>query len=574
METELQPMSYFSPLWPVKQIFKAVITEVDSNLNVYFRVIPESGYMIDPFSRVTQAIEASSITAVPFRKKIEVGDPCTAKSETTGDWQRAEIEKIDFRNMKQYFVVRFIDSGVTETLTAESLSPQVIAPKIPKLALCGNVYRFSPDGEQKKSLLTVFKECLLEQEVEIRWQNFLSQVIPMQVTIMLEDYMIFKPIQTTVENGSEALANATHIENVVNQSHSRPNGNQVTANVISTNNNTAQSTNPVAFSYSSNNGEASLTNENFSNSGSIGSDEVDKRSEYQGARPKQRPFKRQSVKKWETKLKELGIDTSKKGACEATSPRINENVNMQITNQELQKMQLNAKALEIMTAINKSPFQKQYPNISAGVFYPIIVSEYVDENYCFVQMMPIEYATNEEEVDINLRHTVFLSLIDQMRREANSFNTVFKPQPGSPVCAQFDDDEWYRAVVLNNSENGQKSKVVYVDYGNVAEVRNNQLRELPYSYINPLPAHAFLVKLNNIRPFNNESWKSKHSELLRNTLADIQTPLIAVFSTAGFPLEADIFDESELCLRSPRNHPLKKLIECGEFEFVDQPFVL
>uniref|UniRef100_A0A3P8TKQ9 Tudor domain-containing protein 1 n=1 Tax=Amphiprion percula TaxID=161767 RepID=A0A3P8TKQ9_AMPPE len=54
-----------------------------------------------------------------------------------------------------------------------------------------------------------------------------------------------------------------------------------------------------------------------------------------------------------------------------------------------------------------------------------------------------------------------------------------RPAPGAACCAQFSDNNWYRAVVLEVGENDMS--VIYADYGNSEKV--------PFSRILPVPMH-------------------------------------------------------------------------------------
>ncbi|XP_047464892.1 tudor domain-containing protein 1 isoform X2 [Mugil cephalus] len=64
-----------------------------------------------------------------------------------------------------------------------------------------------------------------------------------------------------------------------------------------------------------------------------------------------------------------------------------------------------------------------------------------------------------------------------------------RPAPGAACCAQFYDDDWYRAVVLGVDEN--EVSVIYADYGNREKV--------PFSRVLPIPAHLLQVPLQITR---------------------------------------------------------------------------
>ncbi|KAM6390493.1 tudor domain-containing protein 1 [Pluvialis apricaria] len=80
---------------------------------------------------------------------------------------------------------------------------------------------------------------------------------------------------------------------------------------------------------------------------------------------------------------------------------------------------------------------------------------------------------------------------------------IIKPENGDPCCAFFSDDgNWYRALVQNVTSEGTV-KVFFVDYGNVAEVPLDKIRQISSSFLK-LPFQGIKCWLSGIKPHNSK----------------------------------------------------------------------
>ncbi|KGL90521.1 Tudor domain-containing protein 1, partial [Charadrius vociferus] len=80
---------------------------------------------------------------------------------------------------------------------------------------------------------------------------------------------------------------------------------------------------------------------------------------------------------------------------------------------------------------------------------------------------------------------------------------ILKPENGDPCCAFFSDDgNWYRALVQNVTSDGTV-KVFFVDYGNVAEVPLDKIRQISSSFLK-LPFQGIKCWLSGIKPGNSK----------------------------------------------------------------------
>lgn len=88
---------------------------------------------------------------------------------------------------------------------------------------------------------------------------------------------------------------------------------------------------------------------------------------------------------------------------------------------------------------------------------------------------------------------------------------------GSPCIALFSDDQlWYRAEVLE--ENGDEVSLLFVDYGNICQVKLSDVRPIPPKLVQS-PAQAFSCELEGFDP-SEGSWESNAADKLSACTAD------------------------------------------------------
>ncbi|XP_014478410.1 PREDICTED: maternal protein tudor-like isoform X3 [Dinoponera quadriceps] len=98
----------------------------------------------------------------------------------------------------------------------------------------------------------------------------------------------------------------------------------------------------------------------------------------------------------------------------------------------------------------------------------------------------------------------------QYAKTASAFN-VAQLKVGLP-CAALYDSEWYRAQIL--SVNGDKVKVVYVDYGNEETLSIMSLRTIHDDLVTKLPAQAIKCALNGYEVLSPDQEVTNHFERL------------------------------------------------------------
>ncbi|RWS10362.1 tudor domain-containing protein 1-like protein [Dinothrombium tinctorium] len=223
----------------------------------------------------------------------------------------------------------------------------------------------------------------------------------------------------------------------------------------------------------------------------------------------------------------------------------------------------------VLEAVKRSPYEANHLSFSLNVYYPVVVSYPTIYNYIYLQAVHINNPLHKEEIMINEQNKKFLSFIEKMHSEVNSFKWIKENlHKGDPVCAKFSDDCWYRGLILKVNRVELTAEVLYVDYGNTEIVSFANLKELPPDYIHFPPIHTFFARLYNIRPTNGRPWSDDHSQLIFQALSEMK-PLVAIFKKFEPIFEVDLYEASENDNHVPKRHALQTLVDKGCLEFIE-----
>ncbi|RWS11579.1 tudor domain-containing protein 1-like protein, partial [Dinothrombium tinctorium] len=170
--------------------FKAVVTEVDQDLNIHFRIVTTDGSP-QPISIINQTItqalrERECLT--PFTGHYEVGRACTAYFDFDQTWNRAEIQGVvrDETTNCGVLTVRFVDYGNVDQLFTEKLSSDVFNIEIPKLGLYGQLHNCKLfDESLRGKLMSEMNAILVDKTLKFRWENYMIRKFPMKISIYL-----------------------------------------------------------------------------------------------------------------------------------------------------------------------------------------------------------------------------------------------------------------------------------------------------------------------------------------------------------------------------------------------------
>ncbi|XP_039754113.1 uncharacterized protein LOC120629282 isoform X2 [Pararge aegeria] len=149
------------------------------------------------------------------------------------------------------------------------------------------------------------------------------------------------------------------------------------------------------------------------------------------------------------------------------------------------------------------------PLPAPDTYLRVYVTHVAHFNRFFVQLK--ENITKNEPVPdfgVVLPPTSLNSLVLDMNSPATRM--AYKPlklvpAPGELVAALYPPDEqWYRARVISSTRADQNVEVMYIDYGNVVWVKENEVRELESRFW-PLPAQAVRCALAGVSALTGDS---------------------------------------------------------------------
>ncbi|XP_063381200.1 tudor domain-containing protein 6-like [Cydia fagiglandana] len=116
------------------------------------------------------------------------------------------------------------------------------------------------------------------------------------------------------------------------------------------------------------------------------------------------------------------------------------------------------------------------------------------------------------------------------------------PAPGELVAAQYRDRLWYRARVICATPPDQNVEVMYIDYGNVLSVKENEIMELEPRFT-VLPAQAVLCRLAGVDKLSDDrrSWVTAKQRL--SSLAQDQTMEAHIIARGYDEVTVELFDQ-------------------------------
>ncbi|CAG2122042.1 unnamed protein product, partial [Medioppia subpectinata] len=108
-----------------------------------------------------------------------------------------------------------------------------------------------------------------------------------------------------------------------------------------------------------------------------------------------------------------------------------------------------------------------YPKVfDANRFYEVVIAFSLTTKYAFFNIPEVQRPQDRDRV-INDEHKNFLSGLDVMHNNINTFAPLNSPAEGTPcVACSAEDKSWYRALIICVKHTERKAHVIYVDYGN------------------------------------------------------------------------------------------------------------
>ncbi|XP_067685856.1 A-kinase anchor protein 1, mitochondrial-like [Haliotis asinina] len=162
-------------------------------------------------------------------------------------------------------------------------------------------------------------------------------------------------------------------------------------------------------------------------------------------------------------------------------------------------------------------------NLPEGVSVDIVVSNIVDAGHIFVQQPT---------------HPTFPSLerLNHFMMACYTQDQMVPPLPRpievGVICAAFMVDGWFRAQVVNVTENSDEVDIKYVDYGGYARVQAAMLKQIRSDFMT-LPFQAVECYMGNVTPLQEEEYFSDQSSAVLEEL------------TQGKLLQAQVINRAE-----------------------------
>lgn len=163
MNSLTSPCEYQPAKFPQSVRFYVDCTEVDSELNIWFRVKEKK----DNFRLICKSISNKLLKhdkLAPFMGAINVGRACSVYLSSDKMWYRAEITS----SCNNTIVVKCVDTGVVCKPLLEELSSEVFGFQIPCLALSAKLSNFKPFGNTKiEDIRMTMREAVVGQRCYI-----------------------------------------------------------------------------------------------------------------------------------------------------------------------------------------------------------------------------------------------------------------------------------------------------------------------------------------------------------------------------------------------------------------------
>ncbi|XP_046543275.1 A-kinase anchor protein 1, mitochondrial-like [Haliotis rubra] len=162
-------------------------------------------------------------------------------------------------------------------------------------------------------------------------------------------------------------------------------------------------------------------------------------------------------------------------------------------------------------------------NLPEGVSVDIVVSNIVDAGHIFVQQPT---------------HPTFPSLerLNHFMMACYTQDQMVPPLPRpievGVICAAFMVDGWFRAQVVNVTENSDEVDIKYVDYGGYARVQAAMLKQIRSDFMT-LPFQAVECYMGNVTPLQEEEYFSDQGSTVLEEL------------TQGKLLQAQVINRAE-----------------------------
>lgn len=175
---------YAPPEDPPSTVFKGLVTNVDSDANIYFQVVTVGRMRVTQVnSEISKGIVEGSMPS--YMGSFAEGRACTAKFTCDNTWNRAKILGT-VPGGSHLIRVQYVDYGNEEHLFLEQLTSKVFAKQIPELALKAKLYGCKVlNPERKSKLIEVLYDTLIDKQCEFTWMVCVTDTLCYPLSICL-----------------------------------------------------------------------------------------------------------------------------------------------------------------------------------------------------------------------------------------------------------------------------------------------------------------------------------------------------------------------------------------------------
>uniref|UniRef100_A0A0K8RAV5 Putative a kinase anchor protein n=1 Tax=Ixodes ricinus TaxID=34613 RepID=A0A0K8RAV5_IXORI len=105
--------------------------------------------------------------------------------------------------------------------------------------------------------------------------------------------------------------------------------------------------------------------------------------------------------------------------------------------------------------------------------------------------------------------------------------------------------DWHRGMVVSVGQDPLSCKILYVDYGTMAEVKRTMLRTLKDEFL-VLPAQAIRATMGHLKPFSPSGWTAQSKSRFMELVSGDRTLMCKVLERQGVAYSINLCDTTPI----------------------------
>lgn len=193
----------------------------------------------------------------------------------------------------------------------------------------------------------------------------------------------------------------------------------------------------------------------------------------------------------------------------------------------------------------------------------------LDREYCPVYVSQVfsihNFYVQLKGNDTSLQLEVLMNELETVYEGHSSDTQVVDERhirPGFPCAAPYTysdgSSDWHRGMVVSVGQDPLSCKVLYVDYGTMAEVKKTMLRTLKDEFL-VLPAQAIRATMGHLKPFSPSGWTAQSKSRFMDLVSGDRTLMCKVLERQGVAYSINLCDTTN----DPDVHISDILVEEG-----------